>query len=153
VPTSWRIGNSGLRGVSALIIARVAFAALAASRRIEGHRHPFRQVRSASPVATAPSRSSRYVHHHRRRLLPDDPGRRLAADMSRTLFPGLRRRCDERDKWRQTRSEGAEHTSSAGSPDAEQIGDAHGETREEQVAQCGYDDGSTDCLIAGPEDD
>jgi hypothetical protein len=66
---------------------------------------------------------------------------------------GLEGRCDERDKGPQTRSEGAEHPSSAGSPESEQIGDAHGETRTEQVALRGYDNRSTDCLIAGPEDE
>jgi hypothetical protein len=72
--------------------------------------------------------------------------------ISRTLFPGLGGRCDEGNQ-RQARSEGAEHASSAGSPEPEEIRDAHGETREEHVAQRGYNEGSTDCLIAGAEDD
>jgi hypothetical protein len=43
--------------------------------------------------------------------------------------------------------------SSAGSPESEQIRDAHSETCEEHVAQRGYNDGSTDCLITGPQHD
>src|SRR5215216_5906036 len=40
----------------------------------------------------------------------------------------------------QPRSEGAERASSAGSPESEQIRDAHGETHEEHVARRGYTD-------------
>jgi hypothetical protein len=69
------------------------------------------------------------------------------------MFPGLEGGYDEGDQRRQARSEGAELASSAGSPESEQIRDAHGETREEHVAQRGYNDGSTGCLVAGPEDD
>jgi hypothetical protein len=69
------------------------------------------------------------------------------------ISSGLEGRCDEGDQRRQARSQGAEHASSAGSPESEQIRDAHGETREEHVAQRGYNDGSTGCLIAGPQDD
>src|SRR5215216_5708500 len=73
--------------------------------------------------------------------------------ISRTLLPGLEGRCDEGEQRRQARSDGAEHASSAGSPESEQIRDAHSETCEEHVARRGYNDGSPDCLITAPQDD
>jgi hypothetical protein len=39
------------------------------------------------------------------------------------------------------------------SPESEQIRGAHSETRVEHVEQRGYNDGSTDCIITGPQDD
>jgi hypothetical protein len=70
------------------------------------------------------------------------PHRRLVADLKNSAS-WVRRTLREGDERRQTRSEGAEHASSAGSPESEQIRDAHSETH---VAQRGYNDGSTDCL-------
>jgi hypothetical protein len=54
--------------------------------------------------------------------------------MSRTLFLGLEGRCDQRDKRRQTGSERTEFTFSAGWPESEHVGNAHGETAGRSVS-------------------
>ena len=64
--------------------------------------------------------------------LRTNSGHRVARPSA--LFLGLEGRCDQRDKRRQTGSEGTKFAFSAGWPESEHVGDANGETASRSVS-------------------
>jgi hypothetical protein len=60
---------------------------------------------------------------------------RLGQPFARWRMPVLRGCCDQRDEWRQARTDRAEHTATPRSPVPEQVRNAHGEAGEQHVPQ------------------